>query len=76
MEVRQCSRVAPFEEKMEELRRGRKGGEGRRTGGRWGGETGRGRGSSWPNIEHLGVTLLLSIDPVSAFTRPCVSVCG
>lgn len=24
----------------------------------------RGRGGSWPHIEHLGVTLLLSIDPV------------
>lgn len=40
VEVRQCSRVAPFEEKMEELRRGRKGGEGRRTGGQGGGGSG------------------------------------
>lgn len=60
----------PFEEKMEELHRERKGEEGRRQVDRRDGSGGRRAGM----LQHLGVTLLLSIDLMRAYTRPCVSV--
>lgn len=62
----------PFEEKMEELHRERKGGEGRRRVDRRDGSGGRRVGMR----QHLGVTLLLSIDLMRAcvYTSLCECV--